>query len=167
MSDGTDPQPGRFPAEVAWELAAAGWDPQVLREEDSDRALARIETRAGLEFGQQRFPAASAAYAEFLRVAPSRSGPGIAQRIRRFRIGSGQLAGLADPLHELGTIIGARMFPLGVEGLDEAVLAIDERGRVFSLDQGGEWFIAETLDEALTALLTGAPATRIRNNGTW
>jgi hypothetical protein len=169
VSDGTDPQPGRFPQEVAWELAAGGWDLSLSaqREQDSGRALAKVEARAGLEAGQQRFPAAVAAYAEFLRVAPSRRGPGIAQRIRWFRIGSGQMTGLADPLHELGTIVGARMFPLGVEGFDEAVLAIDERGRVFSLDQGGEWFIGESLDEALTALVTGAAAARIRNNGTW
>nr|WP_203777246.1 SUKH-3 domain-containing protein [Actinoplanes deccanensis] len=38
------------------------------------------------------------------------------------------------------SIIGSRLFALGVEGDDEAILAIDQHGRVFSMDQGGEWF---------------------------
>jgi hypothetical protein len=54
-----------------------------------------------------------------------------------------------------------------VEGGD-AVVAIDERGRVFVLDQAGEWFVGPTFDEALVGLLTGdGPAERVRDDGTW
>ncbi|MDI6097068.1 SUKH-3 domain-containing protein [Actinoplanes sp. NEAU-A12] len=168
VSSGTDPQPGRFPAEVAWELAAAGWgSDRERRARWGAGAVERIELSRGGEFAVRRFPAAEAAFAEFYEVTPSRNGPGAAQRVRWFQLGSGGLMHLADPLHELGAVVGARMFPLGREGFTEAVLAIDERGRVFSLDQGGEWFIAETLDQALVALITGLPAARIRDDGTW
>jgi hypothetical protein len=168
LTSGTDPRPGRFPPEVAWELAAEGWDSD--RERRGQRgagAMERIEFSAGREFTLRRFPAAEAAFLEFYGVATSRNGPGAAQRVRWFQIGSGGLMHLADPLHEFGEVVGARMFPLGREGFTEAILAIDEHGRVFSLDQGGEWFIAETLDEALVALITGLPAARIRDDGTW
>lgn len=168
LSSGTEPRPGRFPAEVTWELAAAGWGSDGERRERlGSGAVERIESSRGREFALERFPAAEAAFGEFYEVAPSRNGPGVAQRVRWFQLGSGGLAHLADPLHELGAVVGARMFPLGREGFTEAVLAIDERGRVFSLDQGGEWFIAETLDQALVALITGLPAARIRDDGTW
>jgi hypothetical protein len=45
---------------------------------------------------------------------------------------------------------------------------MDSGGRVFGLDQGGEWFLGETLDAALVGLLTGdGPAERVRDDGTW
>ena len=65
-------------------------------------------------------------------------------------------------------MIGAPLFPIGVEAKGDAIVAIDERGRVFALDQGGEWFLGESLDEAVTSLLTGdGPAERIHDDGTW
>ena len=47
------------------------------------------------------------------------------------------------------------------------MLAVDEQGRVFALDQAGEWFLGETLDEALVNLTIGGPAARVRDDGTW
>jgi hypothetical protein len=168
LTSGTDPQPGRFPAEVAWELAAGDWGSEPeYRERRGAGLIERIEASRGREHALSRFPAAEAALREFSDVAPGRNGPGAAQWVRWFHLGSGNLLHLADPLHELGTVVGARMFPIGREGFDEAVLAIDEHGRVFSLDQGGEWFIAATLDQAIVALTTGLPAARIRDDGTW
>ncbi|GGN98947.1 hypothetical protein GCM10010112_92290 [Actinoplanes lobatus] len=166
-TEGTDPQPGRFPPDVAWELAAEGWEPSPVRERRASAVLRAIEENKGAEYGLSRFPAAEAAFLEFYDVAPNRNCPGAAQRVRWFQLGTGSPRHLADPLGEFGRAVGARMFPLGTEGYEEAVLAIDERGRVFSLDQGGEWFIGETLDEAIVALLTGLPAARIRDDGTW
>jgi hypothetical protein len=58
--------------------------------------------------------------------------------------------------------------PIGVEHFGDTLLAMDERGRVFALDQAGEWFVGETFDEALVGLLTGdGPAARLRDDGTW
>ncbi|MEV0897178.1 SUKH-3 domain-containing protein [Actinoplanes sp. NPDC049802] len=167
LDSGTDPQPGRFPPDVAWELAAEGWEFRPQRERRAAAVLRAIEESKGAEYELRRFPAAEAAFLEFYDVAPNRNCPGVAQRVRWFEIGTGAPRHLADPLHELGQVVGARMFPLGREGFDEAVLAIDEHGRVFSLDQGGEWFLGETVDEAIVALLTGLPAARIRDDGTW
>ncbi|MGC4791740.1 SUKH-3 domain-containing protein [Micromonospora sp. DT178] len=31
-----------------------------------------------------------------------------------------------------------------------SIFAVDERGRVFALDQAGEWFLGEDIDAALT-----------------
>jgi hypothetical protein len=164
-----DPAPGRFPAEVAWALAADGWGPATRekRERNGLQQAERIERSPGGEFTLESFPAALAALAEFYDTGLSINGPGVAQRVRWIHLGSGGLYHLADPLHEFGALVGARMFPLGYEGFVEAILAIDEHGRVFSLDQGGEWFIGETLDEAIVALTTGLPAARIRDDGTW
>ena len=65
-------------------------------------------------------------------------------------------------------MIGAPLFPLGVEARGDAILALDDRGRVFALDQGGEWFLGEGIDAVPTGLLTGdGPAERIRDDGTW
>ncbi|MEU4625949.1 SUKH-3 domain-containing protein [Actinoplanes sp. NPDC023801] len=166
---GTDPQPGRFPPEIAGALAADGWGPATApkRERDGRWAIQRIERSPGGEFTLESFPAARAAFTEFYDIGLAINGPGAAQRVRWFQLGSGGLYHLADPLHEFGEVVGARMFPLGREGFTEAILAIDERGRVFSLDQGGEWFVGETLDQAIVALATGLPAARVHDDGTW
>ena len=126
-----------------------------------------VEAVEGMEYALRLFPAARDAYLEFCEIAPIRNGPGVAQRVRWFELGTRRAKHLADPVHEFGAVLGTRMFPLGVEGYSEAILVIDELGRVFSMDQGGEWFIAETLDRAVVALLTGLPAARIRDDGTW
>ena len=75
-------------------------------------------------------------------------------------------AGTADALGDFGQLIGARLFPLGTD-LVGGVLAIDERGRVFVLDQAGEWFAGETIQAALTRLVRGVALPRVRNDGTW
>jgi hypothetical protein len=48
-----------------------------------------------------------------------------------------------------------------------AVLAIDERGRVFALDHTGEWFLGESIETALTTLLLGRLPARVRADGGW
>ncbi|GAA2640671.1 SUKH-3 domain-containing protein [Paractinoplanes durhamensis] len=169
LTSGTDPEPGRFPAEVAWELADRGWEPESRehRAKIGALAMAWVLAMPGAEFELELFPAAEAAITEFYGVIPNRSCPGVATRVRTFDIGLGGFRHLADALYELGILVGARLFPFGIEGHDEAVLAIDERGRVFALDQGGEWFIGETVEQAFTALLMGHPAARLHNDGTW
>ena len=63
-------------------------------------------------------------------------------------------------------MIGTTLFPIGTEN-DDAILAVDPGGRVFALDQAGEWFIGPDIDTALTNLLLGRAAPRIRDDGTW
>jgi hypothetical protein len=74
----------------------------------------------------------------------------------------------ADTLGEFAGVIGARLFPIGAEAQGDTILAVDEQGRIFALDQAGEWFLGETIDEAITGLLTGGgPARRIHDDGHW
>ncbi len=68
----------------------------------------------------------------------------------------------ADTLADFGAVLGVRLFPLGTERGD-SIIAVDERGRIFALDQAGEWFLGLDIDAALTTLLLG----RVRDDGTW
>ena len=95
-------------------------------------------------------------------------GPGVRRWVRWLNLEPVAAAHTADVLAELAEVVGAALFPIGVEAKGDAIVAIDERGRMFALDQGGEWFLGDTLDEALLSLLTGdGPAERIRDDGTW
>jgi hypothetical protein len=159
------PVPGRFPIDVARTLAGGGW--MDLGPEDVLGAAA-IERAVAASGGRLRpFPVARRAMADFPGVRCGRRGPGMRRAIRLLTLDPVRPAHAVDALAEFAEVIGAELFPIGVEGGD-AVLAIDERGRVFVLDQAGEWFVGPTLDEALTGLLTGdGPAERVRDDGTW
>ena len=164
-----DPQPGRFPPEVTWALAEGGWLPMERRmaEAVTEIALEDPVNVAGQERRHEVFPAAYEAFCSFNLVSSGRKGPGVYQRIRLFDINPMATVYTADVLAEFGSLIGARLFPLGAENYGETLLAIDERGWVFALDQGGEWFIADTVDGALISLLTGGWTPRVRDDGTW
>jgi hypothetical protein len=62
--------------------------------------------------------------------------------------------------------LGAPLFPLGTERGD-SIIAVDEHGRIFALDQAGEWFLGPDIDAALTTLLLGRAPARVRDDGTW
>lgn len=166
QTSGDDAEPGRFPPEVAWELAVSG-DVRVYNPERELRWAEGGSLEAPAERRLQAFAAAREAYVDFTDLTTKRLGPGLGQRVRMIRFSAHPGRYLAEALYEFGLAVGARMFPLGSEGLDEGFLAIDERGRVFALDQGGEWFIGETVDEAIVALLLGSPNARVRDDGTW
>jgi hypothetical protein len=38
---------------------------------------------------------------------------------------------------------------------------------VFAFDQGGEWFLGGSLDQALVNLVAGGYTPRVRDDGTW
>lgn len=159
------PVRGRFPQEVARTLAGGGWvdlgPVDVL-------GAAAIERAVAASGGRLRpFPAARRAVADFPGIRCARRGPGMRRAVRLLVLDPVLAAHTADVLDEFAEVIGLPLFPLGVEGGD-AVVAIDERGRVFVLDQAGEWFVGSTLDEALVGLLTGdGPAERVRDDGLW
>jgi hypothetical protein len=74
----------------------------------------------------------------------------------------------ADVLGEFAGVVGHPVFPIGVEARGDTWLVADSAGRVYALDQGGEWFVGDDIDEALTGLLTGdGPAERLHDDGTW
>ncbi|MFG1996609.1 SUKH-3 domain-containing protein [Actinoplanes sp. NPDC048988] len=155
------PEPGRFPHDVARTLAGGGWVGPVDQPALVARAVEISENRL------RPFEEAQRAIADFAGVRCGRRGPGTRRAVRLLRLDPVPGAYAAGALAEFGELIGADLFPIGVEG-DDAVVAIDERGRVFVLDQAGEWMAGATLDEALVNLLTGdGPERRVHDNGTW
>ncbi|MFI5935194.1 SUKH-3 domain-containing protein [Actinoplanes sp. NPDC051494] len=164
-----NPVPDRFPDDIASALLDAHWRPQ--RKPNVAAGMVAVMTAdivavEGKEHRHEGFPAASAALESITLLTAGRCGPGIDQRIRYFTIDPRDAMHSADVLYEFGQVIGARLFPIGAEA-ETSFLTVDERGRVFALDQGGEWFIAETFDQALITLLTGGFTPRVRDDGTW
>jgi len=161
------PQPGRFPDEVAWVLADGGWAPRDTDDVLAESAIARVCAVAGQEHRHIAFPAAQRLLVDFPGIVCGRRGPGTHQWIRVLEINPSAAAYSADALADLGALLRTQLFPIGSEARGETFLAVDEHGRVFALDQAGEWFVGDDVDTALTTLLTGGPVVRIRDDGTW
>ncbi|GAA3389545.1 SUKH-3 domain-containing protein [Cryptosporangium minutisporangium] len=158
----------RFPGEVEAVLRAAGW---AEGRSVADAAAEAIRTACAQTTADGRryvpFPAAERALYEFVGVYVDQDGPGVALRRRPFALDPAMVPPSVATLAEFGRALGVGLFPLGVEGVEDAVLVIDEHGRVFALDAGGEWFLGEHVDAALTTLVTGTAPPRVRDDGTW
>jgi hypothetical protein len=158
----------RFPAEVAEVLRGGGWsdgrrtDPQVAAAVNVVRGqIGRFGARL------ESFPAANEALSEFGGVYVVQDGPGRELRRRPFAIDPTQVSATAETLADLGTLLDTKLFPIGMEGDHDSVLAIDEAGRVFALDHAGVWFLGETIADALTTLVTGTQPPRLDEHGRW
>ncbi|GID99428.1 hypothetical protein Adu01nite_07790 [Paractinoplanes durhamensis] len=164
------PDPERFSDVVASELRRGGWKADVAPA--FAVSLAEFETENvvkvhGREHRHQAFPAMIEALAQTAgTVVIHRHAPGLEQRSRVVYIGPAFAQHSADVLHDFGQVIGARLFPIGSIN-NESILAIDERGRIFDLDQAGEWFIADSFGEALETLVVGYRTYRVTDDGTW
>ncbi|MDH6116672.1 hypothetical protein ABH930_001071 [Kitasatospora sp. GAS204A] len=108
------------------------------------------------------FPAAIEAWAEFGGLSFDLSGAG--REVARTPFLLDPLCGLHLPrtLADLSRALDSQVAPLGEERFGQAVLAIDEAGRVYSLDHTGEWFLGADLDHAVTTLLLGIRPERLR-----
>ncbi|MDT0551181.1 SUKH-3 domain-containing protein, partial [Streptomyces lonegramiae] len=71
---------------------------------------------------------------------------------------------LARTLGDLGRALESEVAPLGAEGEEQAVLAIDTEGRVYSIDHTGDWFLGKDIDEALATLITGTQPARLTSS---
>ncbi|ROP33011.1 SUKH-3 domain-containing protein [Couchioplanes caeruleus] len=163
-----NPDPTRFPDELASEMLKWGWEPvpHELYAGIAEPMVQDIVAIRGQEHRHQVFPALFEAYGHTGSLGIGRRCAGVEQRSRFFEIFPIRAAYSADVLHEFGQVIGARLFPLGSID-EESILAIDERGRVFDLDQAGEWFVADTYLEALATLALGKRTYRVHDDGTW
>ncbi|MGC5382913.1 SUKH-3 domain-containing protein [Micromonospora chalcea] len=159
-------QPGRFPDEVAHALMDGGWQISMFNEALAMGAMTETKEIAGRHHRHEAFPAAEAALTAFPAVLSRRRGPGEQVWISRFTTNPLRAAHSADSLADFAAVIGARLFPLGSER-QESILAVDEHGRIFALDQAGEWFLGADIDAALTTLLLGRAPARVRDDGTW
>jgi hypothetical protein len=161
--------PERFTAGVTAALRAAGWFPGRRLEADVLAAVrqevARHEGRFGGRLGD--FPAASQVLTEFggLTIDPPAAGRDLAPR--PFALDPTMAAHSVDTLIDAGRAIGTGLYPLGVEGLDDAVLAINVLGQVFAIDAAGEWFLGDTIEAALDTLVTGRQPARVSDDGRW
>ncbi|GAA4972927.1 SUKH-3 domain-containing protein [Actinoplanes utahensis] len=167
--DRPNPDPSRFSDTLGAELADGGLVtdlPPELRAAETDSLVRTVVAVEGQEFRHEAFPAVFDAYRHTGPIGVGRRAPGVDQRSRLFEIYSVNAAHTADLLHEFGEVIGARLFPLGRVN-NESVLAIDEHGRIFDLDQAGEWFVANSYLEALETLTNGRRTYRVRDDGTW
>ncbi|MGW1027251.1 SUKH-3 domain-containing protein [Streptomyces sp. NPDC002577] len=152
----------RFPVAVDAALRTAGWQPgrwDIKQAEYWADTLRGHTSPAGHEHSV--FPAAVEAWAEFggLHITPS--GPG--RQIAPAALHLEPLHGLhmARTLGDLGRALGSEVCPLGEESETQALLAIDAEGRIYSLDHSGDWYLGNTVDQALSALLMGAQPTRL------
>ena len=163
------PDPVRFSDAVWSELLKGGHWPGSVPAMNADmyRLTAdRVIAVPGLEHRHEAFPALFEAMSHTSALTIYHKAPGEAQRARRFAIMANEAAHSADVLADFGRVIGARLFPIGTVGGD-GFLALDEHGRVFALDQAGEWFIAETYLQALHTLVHGTRTHRVTDEGTW
>nr|WP_232247908.1 SUKH-3 domain-containing protein [Kitasatospora azatica] len=153
----------RFSADVAAALKQAGWHPgrwEIRRAEEwADQLLAH---HAPDGVPHSVFPAAVEAWAEFGGLSFELSGGG--REVARTPFLLDPLRGLHLPrtLADLGRALDSRVAPLGEERYGQALLAIDEAGRIYSLDHTGEWFLGHDLDQAVSTLVLGTRPERLR-----
>ncbi|MBY8872199.1 SUKH-3 domain-containing protein [Micromonospora sp. PLK6-60] len=160
------PDPDRFPPEVAQALADAGWDQNEFNWAMAEGAMAETCEVVGRSHSHEPFPAAERVFLDFPAILTFRRRPGRDVFVRQLDTNPTWAAHTADTLADFGQVLGARLFPVGRERRD-SILAVDEHGRIFALDQAGEWFIGADVDTALTNLLLGHAPARVRDDGTW
>jgi SUKH-3 immunity protein of toxin-antitoxin system/YwqJ-like deaminase len=159
-------EPDRFAEEVARRLAGCGWKPLIGR--IGREALADQKITMARQHGHQAFAAARDLLVDFPVMVAKRRMPGVRHRVRLYQFDMRIALHTAPVLADFAAVIGVPLFPFGTEEDGDSILAVDERGRVFALDQGGEWLLGETVDEAMTDLVLGdGPAARVQDDGTW
>lgn len=154
--------------EVALVLRDAGWPERRLTEADVAAAVAFVSEEVGRNGATiEAFPAATEALNEFGGLYVVQDGPGRDLSRRPFAIDPTQVAATTETLADLSRLLDVKLFPIGMEGDHESVLAIDEAGRVFALDHAGVWYLGDSVAAALTALVTGTQPPRLDEHGNW
>ncbi|MFJ9422925.1 SUKH-3 domain-containing protein [Streptomyces sp. NPDC101249] len=152
----------RFAVPVDAALRDAGWQPGRW---DIKQAEIWADTlRDHVSPGGHRhavFPAAVEAWAEFGGLDISPSGPGRQIAPAAFHLDPLHGLHMARTLADLGRALDAEVSPLGVETDSRALLAIDDEGRVYTLDHTGDWYLGPTIDRALATLVSGLNPVRL------
>jgi hypothetical protein len=94
------------------------------------------------------------------------SRPGQVHRADAFTLWPG-LDVYPELAEDFGRYLGVSAYTIGDESLAESLIVADEHGRVFVLDQAGEWFLGADIDDALVTLFHGREQRRLRDDGTW
>nr|WP_283258683.1 SUKH-3 domain-containing protein [Streptomyces fradiae] len=151
-------------------LVAAGWyEGRDVQEAAMSAVLRTVTLVEPVADGArwELFPAAERALREFHGLNLRPSGPG------RDVAATGCVVDPAEARHafrtciRLGASTGSRVFPFGRTDAD-ALLAVDEEGRLFSVGHGGSWHLGDTVREGLIALTEGfAPRRVAPRRWTW
>ncbi|MGN9793470.1 SUKH-3 domain-containing protein [Streptomyces sp. NPDC054847] len=152
----------RFPVAVDAALRDAGWQPgrwDIKQAEHWADTLRAHVSPAGHQ--HTVFPAAVEAWAEFGGLTVVAPGPGRQHAPAPLRFDPLEGLHLARTLADLGRALDTEISPLGMEGDQQAVLAMDMEGRVYSIDHTGDWYLGADIDQALTTLVTGVQPTRL------
>jgi hypothetical protein len=110
--------------------------------------------------GHPVFPAAVRAVERHLGAAWDIDAPGLAVRTTRFVIDPPAAAESAATLARVAARVGASLFPVGVAGTD-GLLAVAGDGRVFLVDEAGEWLLGGGMRAALGTLAWGRTGRRV------
>ncbi|MBV1852435.1 SUKH-3 domain-containing protein [Catellatospora tritici] len=156
-----------LPEDIAITLAAGGWDrPVRVGGRDLTSAeWADLSVRALAAHGHPPLETLRAAIVKFPYLASVRRGPGVANRVQPFEFGAELVSHTAATLARFAEVSGVPLAPIGAEHDGDGVVAIDALGRVWVLDQAGEWYAGPDLDTAFTVLLQGHPMPRVRDDG--
>jgi SUKH-3 immunity protein len=160
----------RFSPAVAAALRAAGWfpgrqvDPQTM-----DGVHRELHQQTGRFGGRLPDPPAEATRAlnEFGGLVIGAEGPGRDLNPRPFALDPTLAGHSLEALIDTGRALGTGLYPIGAEGLDDSVLAINLLGQVVAIDAVGEWFLGDTIEAALETLITGRRPARIADDGRW
>lgn len=148
---------------MAAALKQAGWHPGRWEIRQAEAWADELARHGGpLDVPHAVFPAAVEAWAEFGGLAFDLGGAGRAMTRTPFLLDPRCGLHLPRTLADLGRALGTRLAPLGEEMYGQAVLAVDEGGRVFSLDHTGEWYLGASVDQALATLVLGLLPERLR-----
>ncbi|MEJ3743610.1 SUKH-3 domain-containing protein [Actinomycetes bacterium KLBMP 9797] len=146
----------RFTPAVEAALRAAGWHPGRRLSPDRLAEYRRAVARPGLLGGRlwTAIGLPDRVLEEFGGLVLE-GGAGVDLNPRPFALDPTMAAHSVDTLIDAGRALGTPLIPLGVEGLDEAVLALTDQGEVLAIDPIGEWSLGATIEEALDTLVTG------------
>jgi hypothetical protein len=143
-------------------LRNAGWQPgrRDMRQAEEWADTLRLHASPG---GHRHavLPAAVEVWAEFGNLPIVPTGPGRNIAPAAVRIDPLHALHAARTLAELGRALRTKICPLGTDGSDAAILAVDTEARVYSLDHTGDWYLGRDFDAALAALLTGTRPERL------
>jgi hypothetical protein len=160
----------RFSPVVQAALLAAGWQPgRRLPAQTVAEMHLEVRERVGVFGGRLRpHTAATQALTEFGGLTVGTAQDGTDLHPRPFALDPGLAADSVETMIDVGRALGTDVYPLGIEGLHDAVLAITTLGAVLAIDPVGEWLLGETMDEALETLITGRrPSPALPTAGPW
>ena len=149
-------------------LRRGGWNPEV-RDDSRARRWALDLASYATPDGRAHVvvPPALAVFASYggVTVAPGDDGQQVAPS--GFCLDPSRVLASVTTLAAFGQVLHTALTPIGEEGDGTGLLAIDGDGRVFLLDHTGDWFLGDTIDDALSTLVLGVQPPRLRRDGTW